>query len=122
RFDKPPACPGAPTRDGDRIVLRPNTPPGHYWVETTLINPTTGRRVPFVDPTGDTVDHLQLGDVWIRPETSISADAIPPRESSGLAANFGDRVALDGWTITGREAPGETVQVGLRWRAKGAMT
>jgi hypothetical protein len=119
RVDPPRGCASLTILDASRVPLNPMIPPGRYSAEVVLVNPENDRRVPFVGPSGDTVDHVSIGSFWIRPigaygASEFAADA-PPR------ANLGGQIDLLESTVHAVRLPGSTLRVDARWRAAAPM-
>jgi hypothetical protein len=80
-----------------------------------LFNTRTGERLPVISPSGEpSGDNVRFGRVEIRAE---GGDVPNP-----ISVNFGDRMELVGYELTGRSAgPGDTVTLTLRWEALRSM-
>lgn len=93
------------------ISLRPDTPPGYYWVEYGLVDPVTKHRLPIVGPDGQVVDRLVAGPVRVKLDGL--GDERPAHE---LEANLGGEIRLLGWTAEPRVARlGEGLRITLHW-------
>lgn|GEM_PF-326322 len=104
----------------DNLPLKPNIPPGQYWVEVGLLDPATNQRVPFVGPNGDTVTRVVLGSFWLLPPNVLPSGGGSAAPASGNV--FGDQIVLDAAQVVGTPAPGTALRVNLRWSAKAAPT
>jgi len=105
-------------RWADRYVIPvPSTAyaPNQAELEVGLFNTKTGARLPALDASGEPQgDNVRFGRVNIQ---TRSEDVPNP-----IAINFGERMLLTGYDLTGREVqPGETTTLTLHWEALQAM-
>jgi 4-amino-4-deoxy-L-arabinose transferase-like glycosyltransferase len=105
-------------RWADRYVLPlPATAyaPDEAQIEVGLFNARTGERLAVVDSHGKpSGDNIRFGQV----EIEAQAGAVP----NPLSVNFGDRMLLTGYDLTGLAArPGETITLTLHWEALHSM-
>ena len=119
-FPGPGTCGGDLTLDNDSLPLRPHIPPGQYWVETGLLDPATGQRVPFVGPDGKTITDFVVGSFWIRPTNVFPT--IGATGSNNDTYNFGGFVDLRQATVSGAAAPNGEIEVKAWWDTKTRTT
>ena len=119
-FDSPSGCPGGLVRDIDQLPLRPDIPPGQYWVEAGLVDANSGQRIPFVDPAGHYVERIEIGAFWIRPRNVVPGESLQPPDSAG-PYEFGQRLVLEKWVADSAGVPNGRLHVRLRWRAEAPM-
>jgi 4-amino-4-deoxy-L-arabinose transferase-like glycosyltransferase len=106
-------------RWADRVVLQvPATAytPDVAQVEVGLYDGATGARLAAVGPGGEDLgDNVRFGRVEVR--------ARPGDVPNPIYVNFGDRMALVGYDLSGRAVrPGETVTLTLYWRGLRRMS
>ena len=120
RFPRAASCPNGAILESDQLLIQPNTPPGQYWVEAGLMDPSTKQRVPFISPTGDRVTRVVLGSFWVYPpDVYAPATQAPP---DGPAHSFGDRITLQDAAVDGNLTPGGKLNVQLRWEDQRTMS
>jgi hypothetical protein len=130
QFKDPLNCSGNLILDKTRLILNPATPPGHYRVEAGLLDPVSRKRLSFVGPTGERVDHVQLGAFWVRPPNVYAPGDLAPPDAA-QTYDFGHEMALEGWTLDDQrgatgggqsKARSNVLRLTLRIRAERSMT
>ncbi|HEX5414605.1 MAG TPA: hypothetical protein VFZ25_02990, partial [Chloroflexota bacterium] len=116
RFSADRTQPGPFVAESDSLALKPDMPPGHYWVEAGLLDPATNQRVPFVGPNGDPVSRVVVGSFWLLPPGVIPSGGTPGDTPD--ARVFGGQIALDSAQVVGTPTPGDQLAVNLRWSAR----
>lgn len=116
RFSPGQTTVGQVTAEVDSVPLKPDMPPGHYWVEAGLLDAATNQRVPFVGPNGDQVTRVVLGSFWFLPSNVIPSSG-NLRSAAGSRV-FGGQIALDSAQVVGTPSPGGKLRVDLRWSAR----
>ena len=100
----------------DSVPLKPDMPPGHYWVEAGLLDAATNKRVPFVGPNGDQVTRVVLGSFWLLPSNVIPSSG-NLRSAAGSASFRGPDCARLGAGCRNAFTRSK-LRVDLRWSAR----